>query len=240
LQQNRPKAEIDPPRSRASLLVGYGYTWIVSPHGSLQLAGVNLLALCPLDKIARAIRWVSAPPIEHAGVDRLVDVDVGPVVPNIRLLTDTAIKRPRKKAVQSPAERLIGINNRRFQRISIRRDAKKQQKIIQLLCSDSGSHDYTINRRKADEIGLKVLKPSAELYGLLTIVAQSYLSELKTLEPYSPAAMLGGNPTVDYKLIRGIIESTDECYGFVSEGQFTATQGGWNDARNFEGWRKLP
>ena len=37
-------AEIDPPTPRASLLVGHGYTWIVSLHGSLQLGGVNLLA----------------------------------------------------------------------------------------------------------------------------------------------------------------------------------------------------
>jgi hypothetical protein len=48
-------------------------------------------------------------------------------------------------------------------------DAEARAGIIQLLCSDSGSHDFTINRRKAADIGLKIEKPSAELYRLLTI-----------------------------------------------------------------------
>src|SRR5262249_1297999 len=55
-----PKADINPPTSRASLLVGHNYARIVSPHGSLQLGGINVLALCPLDKVVRAIRWISA------------------------------------------------------------------------------------------------------------------------------------------------------------------------------------
>jgi hypothetical protein len=112
-------------------LVGHSYAWIVSLHGSLQLSGVNPLALCPLNKIARAIRWVSAPPLEHAGVDRLVDVDVGSVVPNIWLSADAAIKGPRKNGVQSLAERMIGINNRRFQRISIQSNFRTERKSMQ-------------------------------------------------------------------------------------------------------------
>jgi hypothetical protein len=43
------------------------------------------------------------------------------------------------------------------------KDLEKRAAIIQLLCSDSGSHDYTINRRKAAELGLNVEKPSAAL-----------------------------------------------------------------------------
>jgi hypothetical protein len=42
----------------------------------LKLGGINLLALCPLNKIGRAIRWIGTPPLEYVGVDRLVDVDV--------------------------------------------------------------------------------------------------------------------------------------------------------------------
>src|SRR5262249_18436661 len=94
-----PKADIgmcssvNPPTCRASLLVGHVYARIVSPHGSLQLGGINILAACPLDKVGGAIRWISAPPLEHADVDRLVDVDVGSIFPNIRLLAECAIKR---------------------------------------------------------------------------------------------------------------------------------------------------
>jgi hypothetical protein len=61
---------------RASLLVRHNYPRIVSPHGSLQLAGINFLAPCPFDKVDRAIRRISAPSLEHTGVDRLVDVSV--------------------------------------------------------------------------------------------------------------------------------------------------------------------
>src|SRR5262249_46151356 len=90
-----PEGALNPPTSRASLSVGHVYARIVSPHGSLQLGGINLLALCPLDKVGRAIRWISAPPLKHAGVDRLVDVDVASVFPNIRFSADHAIKRRR-------------------------------------------------------------------------------------------------------------------------------------------------
>src|SRR5262249_6964509 len=110
-----PKADINPPISRASLLVGHNYARIVSPHGSLQLGGINVLALCPLDKVDRAIRWISAPPLEHAGVDRLVDVDVASVFPNIRFSADGAIKRRRNHGVSPVGKLLPGVSNWRFQ-----------------------------------------------------------------------------------------------------------------------------
>lgn len=122
-------------------------------------------------------------------------------------------------------------------------DEAKQAEIIQLLCSDSGSHDYTINRRHAAEIGLNVEKPSADLYKILADVTKSYNSELKTLEPYSPHSLLAGNAAVDYTLVRGLVESADASYGFVSEGRLTAPAaqpGNIADSRSFEGWRKLP
>lgn len=122
-------------------------------------------------------------------------------------------------------------------------DEQTQAEIIQLLCSDSGSHDYTIDRRQAAQIGLAVEKPSFDLYKILIEITKSYNVELKTLEPYAPAALLGGNNCVDYSLTRGIIESADASYGFVSEGTLTVQQpgqGNINDQKSFEGWRKLP
>ena len=121
-------------------------------------------------------------------------------------------------------------------------DPETQEKIIQLLCSDSGSHDYTINRRHAQAIGLNVEKPSADLYKVLSSVTKSYNSELKTLEPYSPTAILGAQPSVDYSLVRGLIESTNASYGFVTEGKLTAPGGPGTlaDQKTFEGWRQLP
>jgi hypothetical protein len=53
-----PEADVTPPISRASLRVWHINARIVSPDGSLALRGINLLALCPLDKVRRTIRWI--------------------------------------------------------------------------------------------------------------------------------------------------------------------------------------
>jgi len=120
-------------------------------------------------------------------------------------------------------------------------DTRKQKEIIQLLCSDSGSHDYTINRRQAASIGLSIEKPSAELYRVLSEVTKSYNEELRTLEPFSPQSLLGGQQRNRYTLVRGLIESTDASYGFVSEGEAAIDPAGnVSDSKSFEGWRKLP
>lgn len=123
------------------------------------------------------------------------------------------------------------------------KDETVQNEIIQLLCSDSGSHDYTINRRKAADLGLAVEKPSFDLYQKLIQISQSYTAELKTHEPYVPAALLGGHAAANYLLVRGLVESTAESYGYVSEGQLSMAPGGVPnvvDQPTFEGWRKLP
>lgn len=47
-------------------------------------------------------------------------------------------------------------------------DSTKIKQIIDFLCSDSGSHDYTINRREAkNTLGLNIIKPDEELYKLI-------------------------------------------------------------------------
>jgi hypothetical protein len=99
------------------------------------------------------------------------------------------------------------------------KDAKKVRQIIDFLCADSGSHDYTMNRREADELGLRIEKPTKDLYTILRKIHLSYASELKLLEPYSPQVVLGANPAANYALVRGLVESTGGgCYAFLSEG----------------------
>ena len=123
--------------------------------------------------------------------------------------------------------------------------------IIDFLCADSGSHDYTINRREAAELGLKVEKPSDDFYTLLRKINLSYAEELELLRPYSTQAVLRGaevNSPVGYSLTRALVEGTvGGCYGFVSEGTLkqveiqtnTGLHEGVKDDRIFEGWRKL-
>lgn len=131
-------------------------------------------------------------------------------------------------------------------------DDVKSKEIIDFLCAESGSHDYTINRREAREMGLQIENPSEELYALLRQVHQSYVAEMQLLEPYDPFSMIGANATLAYSLPRAMIESDGTgSHRFVSEGVLTKTvvqhltpagpvaQDNVNDNRRFEGWRKL-
>ncbi len=129
-------------------------------------------------------------------------------------------------------------------------DEVKIKSIIDFLCADSGSHDYTINRREAAEMGLSVEKPSIEFYKTLRQVHASYTEQMKLLEQFSPQTVLGTNPASAYSAIRGLLESTSGgCYAFVSEGTMTKSmvalppsgvmQEAITDSRTFEGWRKL-
>jgi ClpP class serine protease len=130
-------------------------------------------------------------------------------------------------------------------------DEQKTKEIIDFLCAESGSHDYTINRREARDLGLNIENPSDELYGLLRKLHLSYVDELKLLEPYDPYSLLGTDQTTDYALPRAAIESVKTgSHKFLSEGTLTKTvtqqvgpagpfmQDMVNDNRKFEGWRK--
>ena len=123
------------------------------------------------------------------------------------------------------------------------------ESIIEFLCADSGSHDYTINRREALELGLNVNKPSEQLYSLLRAIHLSFVSELEVMYPYSPETVLGDaktNESVPYSIPRGLIECTEAAsYVFVTEGSLkriavpnNPVQEGVKDNRTFEGWRK--
>ena len=129
-------------------------------------------------------------------------------------------------------------------------DEDKIKSIIDFLCADSGSHDYTINRREAAAMGLNVEKPSIDFYRTLKQVHASYTEQMKLLEQFSPQTVLGTNASGSYSEIRGLLESTKGgCYGFVSEGTMTKTmvpmpptgamQEAITDSRTFEGWRRL-
>ena len=130
-------------------------------------------------------------------------------------------------------------------------DEEKVKSIIDFLCADSGSHDYTINRREASELGLSVEKPSDALYRLLRKIYLNYAKELKLLEPFLPQTILSGVPAnqpVNFAITRGLVEGTaGGCYGFVSEGTVVRVQlqtnagpqEGVQDERTFEGWKRL-
>lgn len=121
------------------------------------------------------------------------------------------------------------------------------ERIVSFLCSESGSHDHTINRREARELGLTVENPTAELYDVLRELHQDIVESLSLRSAFNPDTLLAGATEVDYSAPRALIESS--VYGshqFLSEGRVqrveiptpSGPQIGFQDARNFEGWRK--
>ncbi|MEC4590700.1 hypothetical protein VPG91_06855 [Nitrospirillum amazonense] len=127
-------------------------------------------------------------------------------------------------------------------------DKQKINDIIDFLTSDSGSHDYTINRREALSLGLNVEKPSDKLYQMLRSIHDNYRDELKLLKPFDLHALSSPQAPVDYNEPRVLIESvaggSDQ---YVTEGTLTrislngpgmAPQEVVQDERRFDGWRK--
>lgn len=136
------------------------------------------------------------------------------------------------------AKKLIG---GRFQ------DDDHVERILRFLCSESGSHDYTINRREArDELGLPVAKPTSELYSVIKALYDDLEEELLLTAPFDQQNTLGASPEAQYRFSRAVIQSlAGGTHTFVSEGvlrrvQVQTPQGlqpGVSDERSFEGWR---
>jgi len=117
-----------------------------------------------------------------------------------------------KSQIQMLAEKLLAHQN-------ISEDSKKN--IIKFLCSESGSHDYTIHRKEAKNLGLAIEKPDENLYSLIKRIYDDIEKELELRSPFDPNVILGNNNQAHYHLRRALIESID--FGtdvFITEGTF--------------------
>lgn len=127
-------------------------------------------------------------------------------------------------------------------------DSTKIKDIISFLCSDSGSHDYTINRREAKNVlGLNVEKPDDELYSIIKEIYDDISDELGFGIPFDPIAVSQINDGA-YNVSRALVESIDGGNdAFVTEGVIkkVTVQGGIGQpaqqaiqsTKVFEGWR---
>ncbi len=131
-------------------------------------------------------------------------------------------------------------------------DEQKIKQITDFLCAESGSHDYTINRREARELGLNIENPSPELYAIIRRFILSHIEEMQLLTPFDPYSIIGTQQAMQYSVSRGAIESVATgSHQFLSEGilvksivpqvgpQGPFQQESINDNRRFEGWRKV-
>ncbi|HCA06930.1 serine protease [Chryseobacterium sp.] len=119
-------------------------------------------------------------------------------------------------------------------------------KVVNFLCSDSGSHDYTINRKEAkEELGLNIEKPNDELYQVIKDIYLDIENELQLRNPHNPNLLLATQNPYPYSLRRGLIESINGGTDvFLSEGtlvkQNNPLGGGGiviNDNKIFESWK---
>lgn len=130
---------------------------------------------------------------------------------------------------------------------------EQENEIIKFLCSESGSHDYSIHRGEAVEhLGLHVEKPTMDFYKVVKAVYDDIRKELELENPYNPGILLNQQNPYHYQFRRGLIESlyngTDV---YLSEGNLSITKvgGGMSpmgpvpiqnqlqDNRFFEGWK---
>ena len=135
-------------------------------------------------------------------------------------------------------------------------DPAKIQQIIAFLCSDSGSHDYTINRREAkNSLGLNVVEPDPEMYRVIKKIYDDINEELGFGLPFDLRAAAYSD-SGEYSIKRGLIESIPGGSDFfVTHGRakliqlhpnqiimqpMGIPQEGIQDERVFEGWRHEP
>jgi len=133
-------------------------------------------------------------------------------------------------------------------------DGEAVDRIVEFLCSESGSHDYTINRREAAELGLSVEKCSPEMYKTLKAISDSYSQQMEFRNTYSLGEQLlpmaerlheltEGQP-INYEHTRAIIESiAHPAHAFTSKGivkiLLNEGQVALREHRQFEGWEEV-
>lgn len=127
-------------------------------------------------------------------------------------------------------------------------DESKIERVLNFLCSESGSHDYAIFRREArDELGLNIQKPDDDGYKLIKSVYDDLANELLLTTPYDPNVVLGQEQTAPYEFRRALIESVHGgSHVHISKGTLQKRQiqlqpgligNAVQDERTFEGWR---
>ena len=127
-------------------------------------------------------------------------------------------------------------------------DQAKKSAILDFLCSDSGSHDYTINGVEArNELNLPVEEPETHFYRVIKNLYDTFASQLKLREQFDPQLELGDQSSFEYEHHRAVIESVDAgahtavTAGVVNRHRLEVQPGieaeGITDQRTFDGWR---
>ena len=195
----------------------------------------KLLQQIESDRNTKAVLYVTG---DRQGLETMIGQDV------IDLFVDHLDEIGPVKKIRDLAGRLL-------QKHTDKKDQIDQ--IVDFLCSESGSHDYTINRREAKRLGLNVEKCSEKLYIILRQLYNSFSTQMSLREPYDINTLAADDSTGKYEFTRALIESVDYgAHHFISAGEIETTeitqpnqegiplkQIAIRDQRKFEGWRKI-
>jgi len=125
-------------------------------------------------------------------------------------------------------------------------DKKKIKKIVSKLCSQSGSHDYTINSDEAqNDLGLPVEKTNDNNYNIIKEIYEDIRNELELSSAYKPDMYLGSEDSKTYSFKRGLVESiANGSDQFISKGTLSKAvnqQGNIQitDQRTSEDWEHV-
>lgn len=127
-------------------------------------------------------------------------------------------------------------------------DQAQKDAILNFLCSDSGSHDYTINGIEAlNELNLPVEAPVPHFYRVIKELDDSFANQLKLREPLDLQLELGDARSLNYEFRRACVESVNAgahtvvTAGVLSRHRIEAPNGTdaeeITDERTFDGWR---
>lgn len=121
-------------------------------------------------------------------------------------------------------------------------DDEKIKKIVGMLCSEAGSHDYAIYRTEArNALGLNIETPSMSLYRLMRMIYLDIRKDLELDTPFNPAIGLVPGGTKNYDIKRVIIETQDKGgYHLAKRGSFSMpAPGTLQENITFEGWEMI-
>lgn len=97
-------------------------------------------------------------------------------------------------------------------------EQKKVENIVETLTVQLYSHSHLINRREAEQIGLKVELADKNLDSLLWEIFSEYSSEMKLEEPFNAPQLLGKQTSMRVELQRAFVESSSMTDAYISEG----------------------
>lgn len=121
-------------------------------------------------------------------------------------------------------------------------DKEEINKIVSFLCTDSGSHDYTINLVDARDLGLIIEEADKPNREIINSIFSTIAEELELDIPFDPISLLGTKDNADYCNRRAIIQSINGGQvSFITQGTLILSNDNGNnlvsDTRTFEGWR---